>query len=347
MIPILHSLLPAFGSKPGEKWFETAYNWDIDQIYQWLEDVMNGKTGGPRALDPGVQTSLPDGVNYDDPNLQPRSHFPRSANEEWGDGTDQTKSKWRLIEWPNKYGRGPKNAEVRIPYFSPYDLLGCFLSLLGPAPQAANKYNYFLPLTAVYGRWCSRIAGKALGAYHYPNPGSGMGTWPFMFQCTWHDDRSTNPQKWFFLGSALSGDPFLPHETGTFKSVVQGRRFHMLYSSLMIRGMVRENDYENQKAPDQVKPNGTGKPFGNCAETYPFAEKMFSDKNKNKNLYGLALQRDYMRDHTVNQYDLLRNGVVWNNLTAPCMNCAYLIHKSGALATNFAADFQRQRAPVS
>jgi hypothetical protein len=37
-------------------------------------------------------------------------------------------------------------------YWSPYDLLGLFLSFMGPAPNSATKRNFYLPMTAVYGR---------------------------------------------------------------------------------------------------------------------------------------------------------------------------------------------------
>jgi hypothetical protein len=37
-------------------------------------------------------------------------------------------------------------------YWSPYDLLGLFLSFMGPAPDRATKRNFYLPITAVYGR---------------------------------------------------------------------------------------------------------------------------------------------------------------------------------------------------
>src|SRR5207248_8819204 len=61
--------------------------------------------------------------------------------------------------------------------WSPYDLLGLFLSFMGPAPGGATKRNFYLPMTAVYGRWCRQIAGS------YPR--NTICDSPFMFQCTW------------------------------------------------------------------------------------------------------------------------------------------------------------------
>jgi hypothetical protein len=37
-------------------------------------------------------------------------------------------------------------------YWSPYDLLGLFLPFIGPAPNGATERNFYLPMTAVYGR---------------------------------------------------------------------------------------------------------------------------------------------------------------------------------------------------
>src|SRR5271155_2852432 len=62
-------------------------------------------------------------------------------------------------------------------YWSPYDLLGLFLSVMGPAPDGATKGNFHLPMTAVYGRWCRQIAGTL--------PSNGVCDIPYMFQCTW------------------------------------------------------------------------------------------------------------------------------------------------------------------
>ncbi|KJZ70937.1 hypothetical protein HIM_09688 [Hirsutella minnesotensis 3608] len=284
--------------------------------------------------------SLPDGTNFRAPNLQPDSHFPRSLNSEWKDGENKKISKFRLHEWPGIYRRGPKDAEIRVPYWNPYDLLGYFISLLGPAPQAANKSNYFLPLTAVYARWCSRIAGRAPAAYKYPDPGNGAGNWPFMFQCTWHDDGDKKPSKWFFLGASIGGDSWSAQQTGTWKENVQLRRFDMMFACLQIK-LFRQGDFENRRAPEQLIADGSAVPFGNCAESYPFTEKIFRDKTKNRGLYGLALKRDFMRDHNLNEYDGSLQGVVWSNLVGPCRNCAALIERSGALQEHFTVDLGR------
>ena len=42
-------------------------------------------------------------------------------------------------------------------YSTMADLLGLFLSLIGPAPIRATKRNCYLPLTAIYCRWSKVI----------------------------------------------------------------------------------------------------------------------------------------------------------------------------------------------
>jgi hypothetical protein len=106
------------------------------------------------------------------PNLTPDQHIYRAANPAWippppPPQPPATVSKFTV-------GRHLHNGHD---YWSPYDLLGLFLSLMGPAPNGATKRNFYLPMTAVYGRWCRQIAGNA--------PRNGICDRPYMFQCTW------------------------------------------------------------------------------------------------------------------------------------------------------------------
>lgn len=216
--------------------------------------------------------SLLNGLIYKDKGLEPWSHISRLLNKTWGTDTDKSLSKFLIGAWPfvpkasDRGGRAPG-------WWSPYDLLGLFLSLLGPAPEAADKNNYFLPLTAVYARWCSRIAGTVDPAdFDWKPTEPGVGDWPFMFQCTWNliEDKSTKQRsKWFFLGASTAGDKFDPNEVGAWRHEVQRERFDMLFGCQRT-GMVQSDDFSAKRAPSQVNPNGTQVPFGNCAETYPF-----------------------------------------------------------------------------
>jgi hypothetical protein len=146
-------------------------------------------------------------------------------------------------------------------YWSSYDLLGLFLSFMGSAPNGATKRNFYLPMTAVYGRWCRQIAGSL--------PNNGICDLPFMFQCTWciPSGGSGQPTQ-FFLGSSLAGYDWRPELTGTWKLVLRRARF-----DLVDGGPLRQAGYDFDNSPviDQsAMANDTR--FGNCAETYPFLD---------------------------------------------------------------------------
>jgi hypothetical protein len=48
-------------------------------------------------------------------------------------------------------------------FFIIYDLMGIFLSLMGvfPTTQTLTAKNYSLPLIALYGKWCQKLADNA------------------------------------------------------------------------------------------------------------------------------------------------------------------------------------------
>ena len=208
------------------------------------------------------------GKDFRNPECKPDSHFPRSLDPAWGKGSDWRKTaKFKLGKIGIASNVGPEAAKRPMYWWNPYDLLGLFLSLLGPAPQAADKNNYFLPLTAVYARWSSRIAGHAPSIFQWPDPGDGAGDWPFMFQCTWKQEGD----KWrFFLGASTGGDEFIPRSTGKWRLRVQKMRFDNLYWSLHMK-LFKQDAFEKEQAPEQTRAEGSGVPYGNCAETYPFA----------------------------------------------------------------------------
>jgi hypothetical protein len=140
-----------------------------------------------------------------------------------------------------------------VPYWSPYDLLGLFLAYMGPAPENARKRNFYLPLTAVYGRWCRQIAG------HWTTPNAGVGALPIVFQCTW---RAVPGRRDFFLGAALAGYKWNVLATGTWETVLKRARFDLVREAAEGRGF-------NFDTSPRINRNA-GTRFGNCAETYPF-----------------------------------------------------------------------------
>lgn len=74
--------------------------------------------------------------------------------------------------------------ELRDFWVSP-DMLGLLLGLLGPAPAGATKRNFYLPLTAMFSKWCQRLCSARL---------------PTVVQCTW----STADGR-YCLGAIMSG----------------------------------------------------------------------------------------------------------------------------------------------
>lgn len=107
-------------------------------------------------------------------------------------------------------------------------MLGAFLSMMGPAPSGAERETFFLPSTAVYGRWCSQISGSKNKAERNPRISLGVGSWPAVFQCTWRERHDADTV--FFLGASLAGyDWNQPKRVGEgWKNVLRQERFDLL-----------------------------------------------------------------------------------------------------------------------
>jgi hypothetical protein len=220
--------------------------------------------------------SLPDGSLYNDPTKQPSSHIARLLDPDWNKD-DVKSSRFIVSGWSFKPSLQTFIGPVPD-WWCPFDLLGLFLSLLGPAPSAADKNNFYLPLTAVYGRWCSRIAGEIDAGWKWKPSIQGQGELPFVFQCTWYleVDNSTK-QHWgqYFLGASNAGDKFDTTKenatyTGAWRERAQEARFNMLFKCQKVP-MVQVNDFRDKTAPNMNNANRAMVPFGNCGETYPFA----------------------------------------------------------------------------
>jgi hypothetical protein len=193
--------------------------------------------------------SLANGADFRaGPNLRPDQHIYRAANRVWRPPRPPqppaTVSKFTVRQHLHD-DRG---------YWSPYDLLGLFLSFIGPAPERATKRNLYLPMTAVYGRWCRQIAGRDCG---------GVGDLPYMFQCTWR----TGPPTWFCLGSTLAGYNWGSNSTGTWRTVLSRARFALVDPIPLL-----QLSYNFNNSPMIEEHGEDSTRFGNCAETYPFAE---------------------------------------------------------------------------
>ncbi|KAF3055928.1 hypothetical protein GL218_07123 [Daldinia childiae] len=245
-------------------------------------------------------------------------------------------AKFKLGDWPINY-QGVLERSISVKWWNPYDLLGLFISILGPAPGTANRNNYFKPLIAVYARWCSRIAGYAS---KWKPPGDGAGFWPFMFQATW---KPVGDKKYFFLGGSIAGDNWDPNEVGQWKQEVQRQRFYMFHDSLMRVDIFNRDSFDKPpvKLDTYRLPNHS---FGNCGETYPFIFNIRSTRSDNRTLEGLALCRDFMMSQSLDSYDKYLEAKK-NRLCGPCGNSSLTakkpqgitVERKEAIATHMAA----------
>ncbi|KAI1171803.1 hypothetical protein F4777DRAFT_31352 [Nemania sp. FL0916] len=345
------ALLPAFGE---DKFFEEAFNYDRDKIVAWLKACAKGDKGGARTQVPEVKILLieigtrletlilPDGVHLRKKELKPDSHFARQIDPKWKSRKETPReSKFKVFPLPSTFQGGLTTA-IAVGWFNPYDLLGLFLSVLGPAAVGATKKTFFLPLCAVYARWCSRIAGHADDEWEWDPPGAGEGIWPRMFNITWRPEGTPETGIHFFLGSSTAGDKWDMEETGQWKRRVQRQRFDVLHSALQLKPF-NADSFDKRKSPVQDRFKGGGWAYGNCAETYPFIFSVRGTVDANKNLQGLALQKEFMQDPNLKIYDPSILGAPWRNLRGPCENCSAIITNAGADLKNFARDYEEAK----
>lgn len=138
-----------------------------------------------------------------------------------------------------------KKQHWAVPYWNNYDLLGLFLSSLGPAPANATKESFYLPLVCMYGRWCAQIGSKT----------------PFMYSCCFR----SRGERDFFLGASLEGYAWDYELTGRWKPMLQMARF-----SLVNTERFRLTNWSFDVSPKRQTDPVRGARFGNCAETLPF-----------------------------------------------------------------------------
>ncbi|KAJ4854231.1 uncharacterized protein T069G_11210 [Trichoderma breve] len=273
----------------------------------------------------------------------------------FGKKKDQSKnvSPFVIKTWLNEYIGAPdpyvKDAPdpdaivVKIEYWCIYDLIGLFLGLLGSAPLAADRNNFFLPLTAVYARWCTRLAGKLDNKASHQGEEPGIGEVPAMFQCTWRE-RQDGKAKWFLLGASMAGDKFFKTDSGRdWKSKLQEQRFTMLLTHQKPT-LLQQEDFNNTE-PEKNVAGGTGNLWGNCAETYPFVHGLAAGIESNKKVQGLALSKKFIDQKIpVTDYSGYRDGKIWESVVPPCRNCAKLVDDSHAQALFFAKEYEVEKA---
>ncbi|KAL5084004.1 hypothetical protein Trisim1_000737 [Trichoderma cf. simile WF8] len=346
-------------------WFRVKFRFTRDDILKWMKDVAskNNANCPPEELRTDdhfklllkvydqLESLATGGENYEEP-IGPQNrkcHIYRELNPGYGDKKTQRKdvSDFLVKSWTNNYDSGPDVRNINLNYWCIYDLIGLFMSLLGSAPPAADRNNYFLPLTAVYARWCSRLAGKLKNKKSQEPSKAGIGPIPTMFQCTWRERKDGNGKKWFFLGASVAGDSFASNPSGRdWQTKVQMERFQMLLQHQQTT-MVQDGEF-NRTEPEVTSPTGTGNIWGNCAETYPFVQCMsnFDVTNSNQIVQGLALGKTFIdqRDPLLN-YTGYADDLIWTSVRPPCNNCAELLNRVQANHDLFAQAFEMDRAP--
>lgn len=181
-------------------------------------------------------SSPPNGSDFASPGLEPDQMIKRRLNSEWDARNPSRASKFLLD--PLRHSE--------VPYWGLFDMLGLFLSIVGVAPSRATKRNFYLPLTAMYAKWCSALAASV----------------PTMYNCTWI--ASGTGKGTLFLGASLKGFRSYHSITGPWNKVIWEGRFSLINDAAMM-----ESGNTMTNCPKQ-RENITLIRFGNCAETYPF-----------------------------------------------------------------------------
>lgn len=128
-----------------------------------------------------------------------------------------------------------------VPFRGLCDILGLLLSSMGNAPTGANSRTFYLPLVAMYGRWC-KVLGDSLPC-------------PTMFNCTWITEGEDRGR--FFLGASLGR---YKQANASWTQTVKEARFSLINDAEMVL-----KGYTMIDCPASSK----GIWFGNCAEVYP------------------------------------------------------------------------------
>ncbi|KLO97400.1 Uncharacterized protein LW93_3378 [Fusarium fujikuroi] len=282
---------------------------DIDQVKQHVKAENYEPRKGDRLT--GVI----------DKDFEPPQHIYRRLTQE--EKTAQNQKTWAKIEvnpdsgWRHNYPYRP--GVVELPYWSHYDLLGLFLSLMGPAQPNSDRYNFFLPLTAVYTHWAFTIGGsrnvgdireRSVQAIGFrPQPGHGPP--PTIFQCTWIEGSDSNVD--FSLGASMGGHNYgTRRDLGDWGTKLQKTRFALLNDW----NSIKTSKWKNQKKQDvlfsfedspSIDSGRSKTKFGNCGETYPFVHLLgtYRESASRKEVKGLALASAFLNIEALrNAYSL-------------------------------------------
>ncbi|KAH6649281.1 hypothetical protein F5144DRAFT_552526 [Chaetomium tenue] len=347
----------------GGKSLDALYNetGSRDHVFDYLQSVIDNYD----KLDPPIKEdtknelvviktqiellSLPSGDEYmgkglalKDPEstklLQPQ-HIRREVDTVWENDTKKASVKKKnglsLFKLQAEAAKGHHWAvytkDSKRPYWNQYDLLGLFFSKMGPAPggDVADQSKFYLPLTAVYAKFCLWIGGKQIPSMKDDpekknKKGDGQGDPPAVFQCTWNSETGD-----FFLGATLAGDRSngTKLEYGAWEDKVKKARWDLLANFFIFPG--DWGPFEGGRSPAKELDKKTTL-FGNCGETYPFLEMMgphVKDTDRAR-MRGLALGKAFA------SVPLYEEQKFFNKLIPPCMSCQQLMVYAGIASVN-------------
>ncbi|KIJ59877.1 hypothetical protein HYDPIDRAFT_117970 [Hydnomerulius pinastri MD-312] len=288
--------IPAF---KGQLIFTTAYTYTKAKIHEFLDGVANdpAKYGAPvdrKAHFELLRTCIkdldfPDGKIYKQD--EPKQQILRKLNQVLLDPTIP-------ILWIRK----------QQPYFIIFDLLGVFLSLMGPAPSNATAKNYYLPLVVIYSKWCTLISPETNQS-------------PTITQITWTKEKD---QFYPFLGASSRGYAYgTEGPPAAWTALVQTTRHGYIKGSGVLPA--KYQNFGTSPGIEQDAVNGTN--FGNCAETYPFLYILADKTLPINNAFGIAFKTAKVTAPAYN------GATFWHKRKGgrlpPCINCKDLIKYFG------------------
>lgn len=135
-----------------------------------------------------------------------------------------------------------------VQYWCSFDLLGRFLSIMGPAPTKATISNFYLPLTTMYNRWCAAISF----------------TPPSTFSCLWKGQGCDKGS--FYLGASIA-KPWHPGSEIELLEMARRARFNMLKDEAFEAAGFRFENRSLIKSEDPMR-------LGEFSESYPLAHML-------------------------------------------------------------------------
>ena len=160
---------------------------------------------------------------------------------------------------------------VKLNFRNLYDALGAFLMVVGILQDKMTKVNFFLPLTAMYARWCAKMGGHPDSVKPNKNATERPGRWPTVYQCTWlalGTARSEGGFKYeFCLGASMGGVDISGNVPGVGPEWLE-RLLSARLDMLRDARAFDKKKYKDGKLDDP--PHTANSSWGNCAEAYPF-----------------------------------------------------------------------------